>query len=1015
MARKHSAEPAKVTMKPKCTNKVKKNKGKETNSAIKRGNKRDKKELAKYNVYEDSDDGDGAGPSNSERKFNDVDVYEYKLPENFDDEEIDEDEAFDDEDNLRYGDMNLGGKKSSEKHDSDSDAVSEASEDDLDLEGEDGMDISEMFNDDSNANNKAAKQDFSEIMAKSRSTAELEAIALDEGDNSDNERDERGDAIRHSGLLSAIDKLDKGGKAANKWAKLSEINESVQASEFALTSNQREAGRGMLTMDDLMKSVGEASGLGGLKKQLEHLAKGDSTLPVPMAKRALDRVSRKVAFEQSAMEVSKWTSVVKRDREAEHLSFPMNAPELEKNSNAELASKFEARTDLEKNIGSVLDDSTMQELEGGFLKGESLELQNLDPQEKKERRQELQKMRALLSYYEKKRARINKIKSKGYHKKLKQEAKKKAGANDLMQADMVLSQEEQLKAERERAQERMTLRHKNTSKWAKNLLRRNTMDPTAKAQLEEQLRRGNELRKKINDDSDGDSVDGSGDELEEDEMEEDYDSENETETDRLLRLQRKMDRKGEETSAENTGVMGMKFMKRAMERKRKAAMQELEAAKEELERLQKDSGAESSDSDEEVQPTKKGRNQAVRKELKDGESQIDAVTLSRGHTTKSSSGVSLDLSAVTNSEEGKNGLFDENWKVSAETSAGVGALNVNKRKANVLDGELDVEARLSAEKKLEAEIAERRKKSKKERIAKQQHTASEESAGESDSNSDGSDESTDESESEGEDATDSEAEADAANPWFVAEDEDTSDKKSEKSKTKSNSAKNDEPSRRKKTRVTENVSAAEKDGDEEEETEDEASGEEEEDSQTLNLEVAGEKQRKLIEEAFAGDDVVDAFEEAKEEEIGEDGPKTKEVELPGWGSWGGDGVQVSQRELARKEEKKALAMKKKRDAAKKRKDSNLPHVIINEKRDKKQATALVKSIPHMFDTREQYERAMRNPVGKEWNTPSVFNKNIKPAISIKAGAVIAPRRKTKEVKMAVPKLRKQNNPRKFKT
>lgn len=36
---------------------------------------------------------------------------------------------------------------------------------------------------------------------------------------------------------------------------------------------------------------------------------------------------------------------------------------------------------------------------------------------------------------------------------------------------------EQAKAERSRAEERMTLRHKNTSKWAKRLLQRGSLDP----------------------------------------------------------------------------------------------------------------------------------------------------------------------------------------------------------------------------------------------------------------------------------------------------------------------------------------------------------------------------------------------------------------------------------------------------------------------------------------------------------------------------------------------------------
>lgn len=66
-----------------------------------------------------------------------------------------------------------------------------------------------------------------------------------------------------------------------------------------------------------------------------------------------------------------------------------------------------------------------------------------------------------------------------------------------------------------------------------------------------------------------------------------------------------------------------------------------------------------------------------------------------------------------------------------------------------------------------------------------------------------------------------------------------------------------------------------------------------------------------------------------------------------------------------------------------RKDAALPHVIINEKRDKKAAAKTIKQLPHLFDTREQFERTIRNPVGKEWNTPSVVEKNVRPAVRIR--------------------------------
>ena len=56
---------------------------------------------------------------------------------------------------------------------------------------------------------------------------------------------------------------------------------------------------------------------------------------------------------------------------------------------------------------------------------EELALKNLDPQELKDRRKELQKMRALQSYYTVKAKRMKKIKSKRYHKVLKKSKAKR--------------------------------------------------------------------------------------------------------------------------------------------------------------------------------------------------------------------------------------------------------------------------------------------------------------------------------------------------------------------------------------------------------------------------------------------------------------------------------------------------------------------------------------------------------------------------------------------------------------
>lgn len=86
-------------------------------------------------------------------------------------------------------------------------------------------------------------------------------------------------------------------------------------------------------------------------------------------------------------------------------------------------------------------------------------------------------------------------------------------------------------------------------------------------------------------------------------------------------------------------------------------------------------------------------------------------------------------------------------------------------------------------------------------------------------------------------------------------------------------------------------------------------------------------QRELVARAFANDDVLEDFEEEKQAVIDEDGDKEEDLTLPGWGSWGGNGMKKSKK-------KKIVKVTKGIDASQ-RKDAKKAHVIINEKRHKK--------------------------------------------------------------------------------
>ncbi|KAG6361637.1 hypothetical protein INS49_009864 [Diaporthe citri] len=141
----------------------------------------------------------------------------------------------------------------------------------------------------------------------------------------------------------------------------------------------------------------------------------------------------------------------------------------------------------------------------------------------------------------------------------------------------------------------------------------------------------------------------------------------------------------------------------------------------------------------------------------------------------------------------------------------------------------------------------------------------------------------------------------------------------------------------------------------------------------------------LANHAFAGDEVVAEFEAEKEAIMSEDDEKIVDNMMPGWGSWAGEGI--SKRALKRNKGK--VMTKKEGIKRKDRKDAKLERVIINEKRNRKNEKFLASQLPHPFESRQQYERSLRLPVGPEWMTKESFQASTKPRVIVKQG-IIAP-------------------------
>lgn len=149
------------------------------------------------------------------------------------------------------------------------------------------------------------------------------------------------------------------------------------------------------------------------------------------------------------------------------------------------------------------------------------------------------------------------------------------------------------------------------------------------------------------------------------------------------------------------------------------------------------------------------------------------------------------------------------------------------------------------------------------------------------------------------------------------------------------------------------------------------------------LQVLGNED--LVRRAFAGDEVIADFEREKQDLMEEEDEKTVDTTLPGWGSWIGAGIGKKQQ----RRNKGRILSKEQGTRKEKRQDAKLEKVMINEKQVKKNAKYLASSLPHPFETRQQYERSLRLPIGPEWTTKETFQAATKPRLLIKQG-IIAP-------------------------
>lgn len=317
---------------------------------------------------------------------------------------------------------------------------------------------------------------------------------------------------RHKKLLS--DLSEKLGHGKKREFSSSRTEPSNDVSEYTWSSNKDKVSLQDLVsvLDSSCKSVTK------VKKKLKKMQNKTEALDKPLEKVHRERVERSVAYEETTKDISKWNQTIQKNREAEHLVFPLGSYKPPPVSTKNMVIEFKPQGEMERQISEVLNNNKhlLERKDKELTEAEEKALQSVDLEEALERRKELQRMRALQSYYEVKRHRAKKIKSKKYHRMLKKEQQKSLSKIDLetlSKENPELFESEMEKAEQMRAKERASLRHRSTSKWAKNLITKGHKSKDDQERIREQLRISRQLTDHKNvDESDEETVENSLDE-----------------------------------------------------------------------------------------------------------------------------------------------------------------------------------------------------------------------------------------------------------------------------------------------------------------------------------------------------------------------------------------------------------------------------------------------------------------------------------------------------------------------
>ncbi|XP_072944617.1 U3 small nucleolar RNA-associated protein 14 homolog A [Epargyreus clarus] len=291
----------------------------------------------------------------------------------------------------------------------------------------------------------------------------------------------------HDRLINAVKKLDK----------TQHITAPIRSEPTNLSTEFNLVKRSKLDLLNAAKLLENTASHVQISKKLKATQNKSQVLPKPLEKPQAERIRRETGYVETKKKIGRWDAVVARSRTVDFVSFPLKTLQAKEKDppTKTFLQKLKLKSPLEKELEEI-DPPAVPEEEEDDEKSFPMTYHEM-----LEHRQHLAKLRAKESYKAAKAKRQSKIKSKKYHRILKKEKlKQQLKEFEELQAknpEEALKKLEEL--EKVRALERHTLRHKNTGKWAKNKLVRAKYDKEVRQQLAEQLSVGRSLTHKTQD------------------------------------------------------------------------------------------------------------------------------------------------------------------------------------------------------------------------------------------------------------------------------------------------------------------------------------------------------------------------------------------------------------------------------------------------------------------------------------------------------------------------------------